>query len=63
MDYVYIGRVANTHGVRGEIKVFFQQQMTQNDLRNLKRSLSKTLEVAMRSIILRALSMSANLLC
>lgn len=22
MDYVYIGRVANTHGVRGDIKVF-----------------------------------------
>lgn len=40
MDYIYIGRVANTHGVRGGIKVF----PTTDDITRFKQLKSVTLE-------------------
>lgn len=40
MDYVYIGRVANTHGVRGGVKVF----PTTDDINRFKQLKSLVLE-------------------
>lgn len=40
MDYIYIGRVANTHGVRGEIKVF----PTTDDIKRFEKLKKITIE-------------------